>query len=476
MPQSCPNCGSSVGLYQDKCSACGTPNPWFEQHDREVASAADDSKSGGRSLRFRLLDISVSVHWSFLLVALLGVGSSTGVEIAVWTLAAFLAVLLHEMGHALTARRFGAEPVAIRLFAFGGVTTWPTSSALSPGRRFIATGAGSGVGILAGGALALVARSGAIDGLGTLPFFAITSFIFASLIWGVLNWIPIRPLDGGQMTFTLLEVVTPRAAESLSRAISLVTGGVVVLGAILLEDYFAAVFVALIVLFGLRAPPRPGSEGLAPRKPDTAAEEPSGFSGSDSIVREVPSEQPTGELARGEIPADSPEQPDYGSSGLPEVGSRARTAVWMTAALLGVFTVVGLVLATLADVVSTTETSPTDLAVGDCFEELPKGTKVFSIDVIPCDQPHGFEVYKNESLGSFFTDYPGPDVVSFSSSLACLEGFEAYVGTRYGDSVYDVNFLSPAEESWSLGDTTVTCVVTRLDGRQTTGTARNSRE
>lgn len=90
-----------------------------DEHLRdEVTHGADDGGRGGLVLRFRLGDIAVSVHWSFLLVALLGLGAFSGIEIAVWTLAVFFAVLLHEVGHAFTARRFGAEPVAISLFCF----------------------------------------------------------------------------------------------------------------------------------------------------------------------------------------------------------------------------------------------------------------------------------------------------------------------------------------------------------------------
>ena len=268
----------------------------------------------GPRLRFRLGDIAVSVHWSFPLVALLGLGAFTGVEIAVWTIAVFVAILLHEAGHAFTARRFGAEPVAITLFGFGGATTYPTTSDLSPGQRFGVTAAGSGVGILAGGVLLLAGRAGAFDDLGRLPDVAVNSFVFASLVWGVLNWLPIRPLDGGQMTFTLVEVITPSAAEWISRAVSVLTGGVAVIVAVRFADYFAAFFVAFIVLVGLRAPARPGSGGLADKTPDVVP-----VADSHSPTSDRPSDRPGGR-------------------------SRVRLAIWMAAGLLGMFTVVGVVL------------------------------------------------------------------------------------------------------------------------------------
>jgi len=52
-------------------------------------------------LNFHLLGIPVGVHLTFLFVALLGPRGGGWVDIAIWTAAAFVSILLHEMGHAL---------------------------------------------------------------------------------------------------------------------------------------------------------------------------------------------------------------------------------------------------------------------------------------------------------------------------------------------------------------------------------------
>ena len=76
-------------------------------------------------LKFPLLGVPVTVHWSFAIVAFFGIGMyDTAPEIGAWTAAVFLAVLLHESGHAFIARAYGSTGVTITLFALGGYTQW----------------------------------------------------------------------------------------------------------------------------------------------------------------------------------------------------------------------------------------------------------------------------------------------------------------------------------------------------------------
>lgn len=239
-----------------------------------------------RMLRFDLGPIPVSVHFSFLVIAFLGPGSQLW-EIAVWTVAVFFAVLAHEAGHAFTARAYGAHPVNISLFALGGVTTYPASIAMSPKRRFLISAAGSAVGIVLGGIVAIVWLVGGFDGASDLVRLAAVSFIWAGLGWGVLNWIPIGPLDGGQMLTSAMQIALPQTGAAIARVISIAVGIAIVVGSVALEVVtptnsgalqwangfnwgFVAIFVAFLTFIGARGN---AAEPPDPRQGDESSEQ-----------------------------------------------------------------------------------------------------------------------------------------------------------------------------------------------------------
>ena len=77
----------------------------------------------------RLFGISVYTHWSLVLalaglfVWMLWQGRSLAMAIdgLVLTMALFACVILHEFGHALTARRFGIPTLNITMYPIGGI-------------------------------------------------------------------------------------------------------------------------------------------------------------------------------------------------------------------------------------------------------------------------------------------------------------------------------------------------------------------
>ena len=224
-------------------------------------------------LRFTFFGIPVGVHFSFLFISFFALGVYSGSELVVFVAAVFLGVLIHEAGHALTARAFGATQISITLFAMGGVTVYSTNPPLSAGRRFLISGAGSAAGIAFGGPLLLLLwRTDLFDGISRLQDVGLRSFILAAAIWGALNWIPIRPLDGGQMLTAALEIVTPRNADAIARVVTVVVGAAVIGLAIMFEYYLAAFFVAFLVVVGARSTPRPGQtqERKVPARDDNA--------------------------------------------------------------------------------------------------------------------------------------------------------------------------------------------------------------
>lgn len=237
-------------------------------------------------LRFPLLGIPVGIHLSFLLIALFGIGVYEGVELVGWTLGVGLAVLFHEFGHALTARAFGAGGITVTLFALGGFTTWaPGERPVGPGKRFFIAAAGSAVGIALGGAILLAGRSGWLGDLDGLFEVFLESFVFAALLWGIFNWLPILPLDGGQMARSLFELfLSEERALAVTKGLTVVAG--VAAAAFVyyrFDSLFGAAWIAIIAFLGLRS-----------------------VSGSDA-------EQPKDEEIRGEIedrgPVEEPDEP-----------------------------------------------------------------------------------------------------------------------------------------------------------------------
>ena len=203
-------------------------------------------------LRFRFLGIPVGVHVTFLFIAVLGLGEFRGLEIAYWTAAAFVAILLHEYGHALTARAFGAVGISITLFALGGVTQYRHGRQMSHGRSFLVSAAGSGVGILAGGVVIILYRLGVLDSVPRLIDVFLTSFVWAAMVWGILNWIPIVPLDGGSMVLHLASMVNEEKAPLIGQIVTWITVVIVVPIAVY-NDYLIAAFLVVMFAFtGLR--------------------------------------------------------------------------------------------------------------------------------------------------------------------------------------------------------------------------------
>ncbi|MGA8163717.1 MAG: site-2 protease family protein [Waddliaceae bacterium] len=115
----------------------------------------------------------------------------------------FLSVVLHELGHALTAKRFGLPISRITLFIFGGIAELREDPP-SPKAEFLVAIAGPIVTVILAGCfegLAVMARN---VGFAT-PAVAIFSYLAViNLIIVIFNLIPAFPLDGGRMFRAML--------------------------------------------------------------------------------------------------------------------------------------------------------------------------------------------------------------------------------------------------------------------------------
>jgi stage IV sporulation protein FB len=165
-------------------------------------------------IRFKIFGIPVTVElWFWLTMAFIGGGlraNSTEalLRVALFVLAGFVSILIHELGHALTIRKFGL-PTQITLTTFGGYATHP-AGILSRTKSFIVTAAGPAIQIVFGLLVWLIYINT------SMPSDNIEYFVFIlaaiSIIWAIFNCLPIFPLDGGQM---LASILGPRRAKIL---------------------------------------------------------------------------------------------------------------------------------------------------------------------------------------------------------------------------------------------------------------------
>jgi Zn-dependent protease/CBS domain-containing protein len=159
----------------------------------------------------RIAGIRISVNWSWLIVFALIVwslaaavfpsqnpGFSDGEYVALAVAAAllfFASLLLHELGHALQARREGVEIEGINLWLFGGVAQFK-SGFPSAGAEFRIAIAGPLVSLALGVLFVLVAvfagLPNAIDGIAAW-------LGYTNLILLAFNLLPALPLDGGRV-------------------------------------------------------------------------------------------------------------------------------------------------------------------------------------------------------------------------------------------------------------------------------------
>lgn len=198
-------------------------------------------------LRFNLLGFPITIHWYFwLTMALLGgISQATNTpdgmqRLLVWILAGFLSILIHELGHALTMRHYGARRVEIVLQSFGGYAM--PDRGFGRSESFYVTAAGPFFQIAAGVVMWWIMD--AVQTQNMLGLHFMKSFMRVSFFWAILNLFPIIPLDGGRIMQALLG---PRR-EKMVLTISIVCAVGFGIWALTRGQFFMVVFFGFFAL------------------------------------------------------------------------------------------------------------------------------------------------------------------------------------------------------------------------------------
>lgn len=186
----------------------------------------------------------------------------------------FVSILVHELGHALLIRRYGWGSRII-LYHFGGLATFESPERYLPMHneneerpwvKILIAFAGPAAGFLLAGlviGILFAADVGLAFKFDSLRFWHFTSdklpyraqqvadvLLQLNIFWGLLNLLPIYPLDGGQIARELFTLKNPRKGVEFSLLLSAITGVVVAGGTLIWKGLEGLPFA---IMFGVLA-------------------------------------------------------------------------------------------------------------------------------------------------------------------------------------------------------------------------------
>lgn len=190
-----------------------------------------------------MFGIPVRLHITMIIVPLIALGWVEGFGpmslfvAALGVVLVFGSVLLHELGHALTGRRFGVHTHDIVLTPIGGMARMVNLPTRPASEIIIA---------VAGPAVSLLLAAASFATMNLLAFFSLPALIYdglavvfwVNLMLGLFNLIPALPMDGGRILRGVLATrydfltATTKAARvgKILAIVGFSVGGVALLG------------------------------------------------------------------------------------------------------------------------------------------------------------------------------------------------------------------------------------------------------
>lgn len=208
---------------------------------------------------FQVFNFPVNVRWSFFLfTVLIGLSYNNLVLLLFWVVVVFVSILIHELGHAIVSNNYGRDP-AIELREMGGLTYARRYSLLSYPQEIFISFAGPLAGFIVGGIV--YALDHFLGPFGNPYLGALVSMvIWVNIGWGVINLVPILPLDGGSIMRNLYHWLRNPYDERVPLIISIFFGVLFCVAALLLQQLFLALLVGWLTFNNFMAL-RGGSPG-----------------------------------------------------------------------------------------------------------------------------------------------------------------------------------------------------------------------
>ncbi len=225
-----------------------------------------------------LFGIPVRIEPSFLFItALIGLQGGDIASMVAWVVAVFIGVLVHEMGHALLMKYYGFEPYIV-LHGFGGLAGREGNfGRTSIWREVLISLAGPGAGFVLGLVVfvALLAAPAELpQGIQQL----MGNLLMVTIVWGILNLLPMMPLDGGNVSrllFLRFAPTRPRWSWYLGIVVAVMSIG----ASLAIGLYFWAIISAFSIVqavqeirrlpstLAARPAPRPAGQAVSFRRP-----------------------------------------------------------------------------------------------------------------------------------------------------------------------------------------------------------------
>ncbi len=233
--------------------------------------------------------IKIEIHWTFLILLAWIIFSNLRTDVdpeqTIWSLllvlGVFVCVILHELGHALAAKKFDIKTTSITLLPIGGLAQMEQIPE-KPKEELIIAFAGPAVNLIIAALIYPLTNISSVTEIGELQLKAESGNFFPSLmmlnVWlAVFNLIPAFPMDGGRVFRAILSF---RLGHAKATQIAASVGQILGMGFVFFGFFYNPflVFIGLFIYLGA------GAESAYTQTKSLLQ----GFTVKDVVMHEVP--------------------------------------------------------------------------------------------------------------------------------------------------------------------------------------------